>query len=56
MFELDLMDYFEIGHIFKRDCNIPLTEYNAMLPWHREVHIALVKRDQIAEQQRQQRG
>ncbi len=53
MFELDLMEYFEIGHILNRDCNISLTEYNAMLPWYREVQIQLIKRDQQAELARQ---
>jgi len=53
MFELELIEYFEIGHILKRDCDITLTEYNAMLPWHREVYTTLIKRDQQAEAQRQ---
>lgn len=53
MFDLSLLDYFEIGHIFKRDNNISLSEYNAMLPWHREVYISFIKRDQAAEAQRQ---
>lgn len=56
MFELDLLEYFEIGHIMKRDCNISLTEYNAMLPWHREVYIQLIKRDQQADATRQRGG
>lgn len=47
MFEgKSLMSYFEIGHILCEGHNINSTEYNAMLPWHLDVKLALIRRDQ----------
>jgi len=46
-----LFSYFETGHFLKEHGNISLEEYNAMLPWHLDANLSLMKRD--AEQRRQ---
>ena len=40
-----MMDYFEIGHQLSEKNNLSLTEYNAMLPWHLSIKVALIARD-----------
>lgn len=46
-----LMSYFEVGHLLSEKHSVTLTEYNSMLPWHIDVKLSLMRRDQEIRQQ-----
>lgn len=56
MFDKSLLDFFELSHILRRDHNISLTEYNQMLPWHLDVYLSLIRRDQEEAKEKYKKG
>ena len=48
----DLLTYFEIQHILMESGKISMTEYNAMLPWHLDIELSLIKKDQAEKAER----
>lgn len=50
MFDMDLLTYFELGHSLRAHHNISMTEYNAMMPWHRDINVELIKQEIEARQ------
>ena len=46
MFEMEWIDYFELSNTLRTHSNMSLTEFNALAPWHLEIYLALIRREQ----------
>lgn len=52
--EKQLLDYFELGKILREEHDVSMSEYNMMLPWHLDVELSLIRRDQEEKKQKLQ--